>query len=135
MSDATATGDQPYEGWAVIELMGHRKTAGMVSQVSQYGVAMIRIDTPGPDGKVVASQCYGGAAIYCLTPCTEATARRIIEDEYTLPPMVRIALQEHERRTNPELPLLTADGRGAAGSDDDLVDAEFDAGEEEAGHG
>lgn len=64
----------PYKGHAVVELMGHRRLAGRVEEVQQYGVTMLRLDVPGPDGATVATQFYGGAAIYCLTPCDEATA-------------------------------------------------------------
>lgn len=38
---------ESYEGWAILELMGHRRLGGRVSQVEQYGVPMLRIDVPG----------------------------------------------------------------------------------------
>lgn len=65
---------EPYEGYAIVELMGHRRLAGRVSQAEQYGVAMLRLDVPGDDGQIVASQFYGGQAIYAVTPCTAAVA-------------------------------------------------------------
>jgi hypothetical protein len=65
---------EAYAGWAVVELMGHRKLAGRVSQVTQYGAAMLRLDIPGPNGQTVATQYYTSAAIYCLTPTTEEIA-------------------------------------------------------------
>lgn len=68
--------DQAFEGWAIVELMGHRRLAGRVSEASQYGVAMLRLDVYDADGKV-ATQFYGGASIYCLTPTTEELARRV----------------------------------------------------------
>lgn len=65
---------EAFSGWAVVELMGHRKLAGRVSQVTQYGTAMLRLDVPGPDGQVAATQFYSSSAIYCLTPTTEEIA-------------------------------------------------------------
>lgn len=105
--DNDATGDGPeektYEGWAIVELMGHRQTAGHVRGEMVGGAMLLRIDTPGVDGKAVATQYYGGSAIYCLTPCDEATARRALEDAYNLPPPVALAIAAEERRREPPL--------------------------------
>jgi len=68
---------QGFEGFAVLELMGHRKLAGYVRQVEMFGSAMCRIDVPAIDGQAAATQFYSGGSIYCLTPCDEATALRI----------------------------------------------------------
>lgn len=65
-----------YEGWAIVELMGHRRLGGYVSQTEMYGTVLLRIDIPGPQpDKPVATQYYGGQSIYCLTPTTEETVR------------------------------------------------------------
>ena len=66
---------EAFEGWAVLELMGHRRLGGRVSEATIAGQAFIRIDVPGPDGATVATQFYSGAAVYCLTPTSEAMAR------------------------------------------------------------
>ena len=66
-----------YEGWAVVELMGHRKIAGYVSEAPQYGTAMLRVDCVTTEGEPVATQFYGGASIYALTPTTEEIVRRM----------------------------------------------------------
>lgn len=68
---------QAPEQWALVELMGHRRMAGRVSEVVQYGVPMLRVavfvgDAPEP----ALTQDYGGSSIYCLTPVDEETARR-----------------------------------------------------------
>jgi hypothetical protein len=69
MSESTT-----YEGWAILELMGHRRLIGRVSEATIAGSAMLRIDVLTKDGE--ATQYYGGGAIYALTPTTEAMARR-----------------------------------------------------------
>ncbi|MGB0747166.1 MAG: hypothetical protein ACPGO3_00325 [Magnetospiraceae bacterium] len=86
-------GTAAYTGWAIVELMGHRVIAGQVQEVSQFGCSMLRVDVPGTDG-IVASQFYGGNAIYCLTPCDETAARGVLERRYSLPEPVRLALQD-----------------------------------------
>lgn len=67
---------EAYTGWAVVELMGHRRIAGHVSEAAQYGTAMVRIDVPGEDGSTI-TQFYGGNSIYCLSPVTEDVARAV----------------------------------------------------------
>jgi hypothetical protein len=65
-----------FEGFAVLELMGHRKIAGYVREQNIAGAGFIRIDVPGKDGQVTASQFYSPGALYCLTPVAEDVARR-----------------------------------------------------------
>lgn len=66
--------------WAIVELMGHRQVAGKISEVTQYGVTMLRVEVPSisEPGKVFRTQDYGGSAIYCLTHCDEETAMRFV---------------------------------------------------------
>lgn len=113
---------EQFEGWAIVELMGHRQVAGQVAKVTIASAEMLRVDVPGPDGMTVATQYYGGAAIYCLTLCDEATARQALEEAYGLPPPVRLALQQAAR------PALRSpdDGREADNHDvkNDLDDDE-----------
>lgn len=83
-----------YEGWAIVELMGHRRLAGQVSQAEQYGVAMLRLDIPAVDEQPAATQFYGGTSIYCITPTTEEIARGIAEHNRPAP-VNRWELPEH----------------------------------------
>lgn len=67
----------PFEGWAILELMGHRKLAGMLSEQEIAGGAFLRIDIPGTDGQPSATQFYAPAAVYAITPTTEEIARAV----------------------------------------------------------
>lgn len=67
-----------FEGWAVLELMGHRRLGGRVSEATMFGGALLRIDIPGEPGQPdYATQFYGASSIYCLTPCSEEAARAV----------------------------------------------------------
>lgn len=77
---STQTGTE-FEGWAVVELMGHRKLAGYVRPATVAGAGMLRIDVPGPtakdeSGPWEATQYYAPAALYCLTPVAADVAIR-----------------------------------------------------------
>lgn len=95
-----------FEGWAVVELMGHQREIGYVT-TEAYGTAVLfRVDTPGledreftltrperddsytllPEGSVVRrkgvparTRLISPAALYAINPCTEEAARTAIE--------------------------------------------------------
>ena len=71
--------DEPFAGWCIVELMGHRRLAGHVSEQEIAGAAFIRLDVHGSDDQAPAlvTQFYSSSAIYCLTPTTEAIARKL----------------------------------------------------------
>lgn len=72
------TQEPTFEGWAIVELMGHRVRAGRVRPVELFGTKMLRIDVPNGDDDAAGyeTQFYAGQALYALTPTDEATARR-----------------------------------------------------------
>lgn len=61
--------------WAIVELLGHVRVAGLVSEEERFGTKLGRVDVPVPEGTV--TQYFGGQSIYRLTPCDEVTARRV----------------------------------------------------------
>lgn len=72
MSDQEAS----FTGWCILELMGHRRLAGWLSEETIGGGSFIRIDVPNDDGETVqATQFYSPSSVYCITPTTEEIAR------------------------------------------------------------
>lgn len=72
------TEPHPESEWMVIEIMGHRKRGGLVTEVQKYGATMLRIDRYGPgDTDPFGTEYYGGAAIFAAHPATEETAREV----------------------------------------------------------
>jgi hypothetical protein len=62
-----------FEEWCVLELFGHRRLAGKVTDAVIGGASFIRIDIPAKDGKKT-TQFYSPAAVYAITPTTEELA-------------------------------------------------------------
>lgn len=78
-------------GWAVLELMGHRKLAGKVAEATLAGGSFLRIDVyladdgelqdgqeqvadeDGAPLKRIATQFYPPGSVYCLTPTNRET--------------------------------------------------------------
>lgn len=75
----TAVATPGFEGWAIVEQMGHKTIAGFVREVQLAGVAMLRIDVPGPEGTAepIASQFIHASTLYALTPTAEAIVRKM----------------------------------------------------------
>jgi hypothetical protein len=67
-----------YEGWAIVEVMGHRVMAGYVKTEYFGSVAMIHVtqpDVPAQERVLDRDQyIIGAGSIYQLTPCSEAAA-------------------------------------------------------------
>lgn len=72
---------QPYPerralGWGVVEIMGHQRLAGRLSEVSAAGRVMLRVDVPelGPD-RPAWSRLLSEPAIFAIVPLDEDVAR------------------------------------------------------------
>lgn len=66
----------PLAEWGILELMGHVRIAGYITEEEHFGAKVGRIDIPGPNGETV-TQFFGGSSIYRLTPCSEEIARAV----------------------------------------------------------
>lgn len=69
-----------FEQWCIVEIMGHVRFAGLVTEETLFGTALCRIDVPEtttPDGtpRQAFTKLFGAAAIYGVTPVSEETAR------------------------------------------------------------
>jgi hypothetical protein len=80
--------DQEAKGWCVLELMGHRKLAGFISD----GGSLLRIDIYLNDPDVaeapappLATQWYGPSAIYCITATTKEMCLQLTESHQPAP--------------------------------------------------
>ena len=103
--------DEGFKQWCVLELMGHRKLAGLVSEEARFGTVMCRIDVP--QGKGFVTQHYGGSSIYACTPTTEEICRAFAKSN-VVAPVSRYEL--------PQLPAPRDPMRDAAPDDDDAYD-------------
>lgn len=68
-----------FKSWAILELMGHRRRAGLVEEVELGGAKMLRIDIPIGADKTI-TEFYGGSSVYGLRPCSEEMARDVASD-------------------------------------------------------
>ena len=70
--------------WAVVELMGHVRHAGILMEEERFGVKMGRVDIPDGDGKF-ATVLFGGQSVYRITIVTEVVARQTAKTSQPAP--------------------------------------------------
>ena len=120
----TNAAEQAYEGFALVELLGHRRSAGMLTVVEMAGIKMLRIDTPDPsgeDGKYIATQFYPPGALYCISPSDKATVLEVVNRRsYVLPEPVQLQLTSRAKQ-EAATDVSAVEHRGEDYDDDDDV--------------
>lgn len=74
MSDTPEEIKQPFDSWALIELFGHARICGRVTDAEIGGGSFIRVDVPDANGETLFTRYYGPKAIYSISPVTRQTA-------------------------------------------------------------
>lgn len=94
MNDATET--QPIElpegEYAIVEMMGHRKMIGRISEIEKFGAKFMALE-PVLNGALLPPVLIGGPSIYAVTPCDAAAAlRNQPKRDWELPESLRATL-------------------------------------------
>lgn len=61
--------------WVILELFGHQKMAGRLSEATIASGSFLRLDVPECDGNAAFTRFYGPKAVYSFTPVSEEVAR------------------------------------------------------------
>jgi hypothetical protein len=106
----------PADQFAIVELFGHARIAGRISEQTIGGQSFVRIDVPevryeshdGSIGGTIAAhtRSFGAGAIYSINWCDEATARlaaQAIKHRPVEPYTVRDALRDMTDRDRQRL--------------------------------
>lgn len=124
----------PFQTWAIVELLGHKQLAGLVSEQAIAGTNLVRIDVPATPADehhgttYAATEGYtklvGAGAIYAITPCPEEVARRAAREveRYNFAPFLI------ETRARPQRAIAAVSSIAS-----DATDATWDGEEEDDG--
>lgn len=82
-----------FQSWAVVEVMGHSRYAGYVTEQAIGGASLIRVDVPAVKGAPAFTKLLGASSIFAITPCTEEVAKRAAE-MFCNRPLTYLALPE-----------------------------------------
>lgn len=68
---------QPFVSWCLVEIMGHKKFAALVTEVEHFGKAWLRLDVyRGQEASPDRTMLYNPDSIYAIHPTTEELCRR-----------------------------------------------------------
>jgi hypothetical protein len=117
-----------YEGWALVEQMGFRRTIAKVCEVEQYGTKMLRLDVPfwngGDEDRLSAPAGYstlfaGGPSLYQVSPLDDelalSQARRQADPRPVRPVQYRL---EDQRMQGDSAPAANDHDDYGAGEDE-----------------
>lgn len=71
------TEDQIFAEWCIVELFGHRRLAGFVTEQEIFGASFLCLQIPASGTAPAMTQFYGPAAVFGVTPVTETMARAV----------------------------------------------------------
>ena len=94
--DNDDAGKDVFREWAIVELFGHQKCVGLVTEASLAGAKFIRIEVLNKQG-TTSTRFYGASAIYCLSPVTEQIARAMA-GQIGSDPVTRMDLERLSRQ-------------------------------------
>jgi hypothetical protein len=94
VSDHNTT--ERFDLWAIVEMLGHRRVVGRVTEQVIAGAGFIRIDIPAEDGSIGHSQIIAPGSVYAITPLSEDAAR-IAAHRQVIEPVTVWDLPQHIR--------------------------------------
>lgn len=71
----TNTSSPSFDNWCIVELFGHMKIVGRVTEQVIGGQSFIRVDVPKTNHTNEFTRFFGSGAIYSITPVSEEIAR------------------------------------------------------------
>jgi hypothetical protein len=86
------------ETWAFVEIMGHSKIAGRVSERKVGVQVMLQVDVPKADEGLAFTKLYNPSSIFSITPTTEEWCRKFVKArvEYPVLPYIPESRQLQE---------------------------------------
>jgi hypothetical protein len=112
--------EQRFEQWCIVELFGHQKLAGVVSEAQIGGCSFIRVDVPEMHGQPAFTRFYGEKAIYSITPVSEEVARAAM-DYLRVRPVATYMLPSPEPTSTSAVPRESVEP-GIIGDEIDSID-------------
>lgn len=64
-----------FDSWAIVDIMGHQRLAGRVTEETIGGVSLLRCDIPEVNGIPAWTTYLTAGSLYQMTPVTEELAR------------------------------------------------------------
>lgn len=112
-----------FNEWALVELFGHQKIVGKVTEATMAGGAFLRVDVPAFDKSSAFTRFYSPGSIYSINPVTEEIARGLME-RYRNEPVSRFELPQLEEKSIAHSFTSASESSRIDEGDDDNTDIE-----------
>lgn len=107
-----------FKEWVVLELMGHRRIFGLLTEQEIAGNKFLRIEVPDAAGKMT-TQFYNPSSVYCMTPTTEEIVKAAAHNNAPTPVhLYELEMPKTEPKQDPQ-PFCDELGGGDANDEDD----------------
>ena len=82
-----------FDNYCIVELFGHQKISGRVTEHTIGGMPFVRVDVPETKRCPAFTRMFGAGAIYSITPVSEEIAIAAANTIYTEPVTVYLQLE------------------------------------------
>lgn len=84
MPESNSSGDT-FDQWAIVDVMGHQRYIGRVTEQVIAGQGFVRIDVPETEKQKPWTKLIGTGSIYAITPVTEDIGRAMASKRTSAP--------------------------------------------------
>ncbi|WP_436716584.1 hypothetical protein U8335_04005 [Roseiconus lacunae] len=68
-----------FDEWAIVDVMGHQRYIGKVTEQTVAGKGFVRVDVPAVDDRPGFTKLIGPASVHSISPVDESIARKMCE--------------------------------------------------------
>jgi len=79
------TESDKFSHWAIVDVMGHQRYVGLVTEQVVAGCGFVRVDIPESQGCPAWTKLIGAGSIYAITPIAEDVARQMAASQRSRP--------------------------------------------------
>lgn len=115
------TEQQKFESWGLVELFGHQRVVGRITEQSVGGCNFVRVDVLQADGSFY-TRLFGSGAIYALNITSEEVARALAQRMEQKP----VFAYELQQPSQPRIAAPQTFGNDDDYATDDDRDEEFE---------
>lgn len=108
-----------FDSWALVELMGHQRICGRVTEAEIGGCKFVRVDVPELAQMPAMTKYLGPASIYGITPLDEETALQMAAQIKAAPISIWDARRLVELHSKPSKPAELEAGKQDFCDDED----------------
>lgn len=110
---------EKFDLWCLVELFGHQRIAGRVTEQTIGGASMLRVDVPATEKQPAFTRLFNPSAVYAINPVDEETARYYVQNLNNQPIQAWDVREMLKRNDQLKLAASVEEKGGEKGDDED----------------